>query len=253
MKISQSMLKMFQRYLTGDDCGLQFEAKYITETFPEEILDPTDPREAGNWFEFMATGSTPRGSGRIPEPARIKSGELNATYKYLQAHLPMWGKLNPPGARYGQIISNETAIFGHTLEGITDVMTDEITGDIKTTGKIADKWDEYGWGGDAEIMSNRPAMFQAKMYTLIRWLNDKKIYPFWFWVFSSNSDKAKQIKVTMSESALKAFQSEVEYLVQAIESELGEFKAVPTFERCGECPLKCEFKQVLPDIVEINY
>jgi hypothetical protein len=251
MKVSQSMLKMFQKYLTEDECGLQFEAKYINDNFPEQ---PSTPAQAGgHWFEFMATGATPRNSGRIPEPERIKSGELNAMYKNLQAHLPMWAKLNPPGARYGEVLSNETAIFGHELTGITDVITDELIGDIKTTGHIDNKWEEFGWGGDPEYLSLRPAMFQAKFYTLIYWLNTGQILPFWFWIFANNSDKAKQIKVTMSESALTSFLSEIEYLVQAVENEMGDFKAVPSFDRCSDCPLTCSVRQELPDTVEIKY
>lgn len=251
MKVSQSMLKMFQKYLTGDECGLQFEAKYITGTMPD--VPSTDAQAAGHWFEFMCTGSTPRNSGVIPQPVRVKSGELNAMYKYLHAHLDMWGKLKPENARFGEVLTNETAVFGHTLEGITDAISDELIGDIKTTAHIDNKWEEYGWGGDPEYLSLRPAMFQAKFYVLIYWLNTGKILPFWFWIFANNSDKAKQIHVTISESALKSFLAEVEYLIEAIEAELGEFKPVPTFARCQDCPILCAFKQTLPDIIEITY
>lgn len=251
MKVSQSMLKMFQQYLSGDACGIQFEAKYITGTMPD--IPSTPVQAAGHWFEFMCTGSTPRNSGVIPEPVRIKSGELNAMYRALEAHLPMWKKLSPPNARYGEVITNETAIFGVELTGITDVITDELIGDIKTTAHIDNKWEEYGWGGDPEYLSQRPAMFQAKFYVLIHWLNTGEILPFWFWIFANNSEKVKQIKITMTKEALQSFQNEVEYLVQAVTNEEGTYKPVPTYERCSECPLTCQFKQTLPDTIEINY
>ena len=251
MTISQSMLKMFQRYLTGDDCGLQFEAKYITKTMPEEPT--TEAQAGGHWFEFMCTGATPRNSGVIPQPVRIKSGDLNAMYRQLSDHIKTWESIKPVNARYGEVLRNETAVFGHTLEGITDAINDSLIGDIKTTSKIDDKWDQFGWGGEPEYLSLRPAMFQAKMYILLYYLNTGKVLPFWFWIFASNSDKAKQIKITMSESAVKSFLSEVEYLIQAIESEMGEFKAVTSFERCRDCPLECKFRQTTPDIVEIQY
>lgn len=249
MKISQSMLKMFQKYLQGEECGVQFKAKYITESMPEK--PPTESQEGGNWFEFMATGSTPRGSGRIPEPVRIKSGELNAMYKNLSAHLPMWEKLKPAGARYGEVLVNETAVFGHTLTGITDVITDDMIGDIKTTAFIDNKWEEYGWGGDPEYIADRPAMMQAKYYVLITWLNTGKILPFTFWIFANNSDKCKQIHVTMTEAALVAFKSEVEYLIGAIEND--DFAPVPSFSRCRDCLVPCASKQELPDTITINY
>jgi len=249
MKVSQSMLRMFQQYLTGDACGIQFKSKYIDENFPE--LPPTPAQAGGQWFEFMCTGATPRNSGVIPEPDRTAKGELTAMYKYLSAHIPMWNRLNPPGAKYGEVISNDTALFGHTLTGITDVITPDLIGDIKTTAHIDNKWEEYGWGGEPEYLSQRPAMFQAKYYTLIYWLNTGKILPFMYWIFANNSDKCKQIHVTMSEASLQSFLKEVEYLIGAIEND--PLDAMPSYSRCGACPLKCSSRQVFPDITEINY
>jgi hypothetical protein len=243
------MLKMFQKYLTGDECGIQFDAKYISNTMPE--VPTTEAQAGGHWFEFMCTGATPRNSGVIPEPARTLKGELTAMYKNLTSHIPMWEQLRPSGARYGEVLLNETAVFGHHLTGITDVITDDLIGDIKTTGHIDNKWEEYGWGGEPEYLAQRPAMFQAKFYCLIYWLNTGKILPFWFWIFANNSSKAKQIKITMSEQSLVSFQSEVEYLIEAIENE--DFKAVPSFDRCASCPLVCQSRQLLPDIIEIQY
>lgn len=253
MKISQSMLKMFQQYLSGDACGIQFEAKYITGTMPE--IPPTESQAAGHWFEYKCTGATPRNLGIVPEPVKIKSGDLNAMYRTLQAHLPMWENLRPAEARYGEVISNDTAIFGYELTGITDVITPELIGDIKTTAFIDNKWEEYGWGGDPEYLSQRPTMFQAKFYVLINWLNTGKILPFWFWIFANNSDKVKQVKVEMSEPSLKSFLNEVEYLVKAIENETGDFKPVQSYERCFSCPIweNCKHRQTLPDTIIINY
>lgn len=251
MKISQSMLRMFQQYLSDEACGIQFEARYINNTWPEQ--PSTEAQAAGHWFEYVCTGATPRNSGRIPQPVMLKSGGMNAMYRYLDAHIEMWHKLKPECAKYGVVLSNETAIFGHELTGITDVVTDELIGDIKTTGHIDNKWEEFGWGGDAEWLSERPAIFQAKFYLLINYLNTGKILPFWFWIFANNSDKCKQVKVTMTEAALKKFLNDVEYLVQAIDNEVGSFRPVQTFERCSDCPLTCQFKQTLPDTIEINY
>lgn len=251
MRISQSMLKMFIRYLSGDECGLQFEAKYITETMPESPT--TDAQAAGHWFEYMCTGSTPRNSGVIPEPVRIKSGELSAMYRTMSLHLPTWKRIKPSDAKFGEVITNETAIFGHTLTGITDVKTPVLIGDIKVTGLIDNRWEEFGWGGDAEHLSDKPFTFQAKFYILIEWLNTGKILPFWFWIFANNSDKVKQILVTMSDSAVASFLKEVEYLVQAIDDEVGSFKPITTFARCNACLLTCPFRQTTPDVIEINY
>lgn len=244
------MLKMFIRYLSGDECGLQFEARYITGTMPE--TQPTEAQAAGQWFEYMCTGATPRNSGIIPEPVRIKSGELNAMYRTLSNHLTTWERLRPSDAKFGVEISNETAIFGHELVGITDVKTPDLIGDIKVTGLIDNKWEEFGWGGDADNLKEKQLLFQAKYYTLIEWLNTGKILPFWFWVFANNSDKVKQILVTMSDASVASFLKDVEYLIQALEDEVGNFKPITTYARCNSCPLSCSHRQTSPDIIEIN-
>ena len=63
MNISQSFLKEFAEYKSGNTCGLQIKAKYIDGVkFPS-----TDAMELGNFFEYMATGSLPR-DGHTPEP-----------------------------------------------------------------------------------------------------------------------------------------------------------------------------------------
>lgn len=250
MNISQTMLRSFRYYLSDEECGIRFRSMFI-DADPVRS-DPTDAMLAGQWFEFQCTGATPRNSGVAPEPVRVKSGELNAMYKTLMSHVATWRLIAPAGARYGEVISNDKAIFGHVLTGITDVTTDELIGDIKTTANIDNRWALFGWGGDAQHIASTDKMFQAKFYTLINFLNSGKILPFWFWVFSSNSDKAKQFKVEIGIESLMQFKTEVQWLVETLENEIGRFKAVPSFERCKVCPVVgCGFRQFTPDVMEV--
>lgn len=248
MNISQTMLRSFRDYLNDEQCGILFRSMFIDEhpTKPE----PSEAMLAGQWFEYACTGATPRNSGYAPQPVRIKSGELNALYRTLQAHVDTWRLIAPDKARYGEVISNDKAIFGHVLTGITDVITDDLIGDIKTTAHIDNKWEQYGWGGDASHLATTDKMFQAKFYTLINYLNTGKILPFYFWVFSSNSDKAKTFRVEIGLESLMQFKTEVEWLVETLESD--KLEAVPSFDRCKVCPVAgCGYKQLTPDVMEV--
>jgi hypothetical protein len=94
-------------------------------------------------------------------------------------------------------------------------------------------------------------MFQAKFYTLINYMNTGRILPFYFYVFASNSNKAKTVKVEISEPALMEFRSTVEWLIESIESD--DFKAVPSFDRCRACTIEpCGFRRMIPDIIEVS-
>lgn len=250
MNISQSLLKSYMEYLNYDECGVWIKAKYIDQLDIAERA-PTEAMQAGQWFEYICTGATPRNSGRPPEPVRLKNGELNAMYRTLEAHLPVWEMIRPERAVYGRVISNDTEIFGHTLTGITDVKTPDLIGDIKTSAHIDNKWEEYGWGGDADHLANKALMVQAKFYLLIEWLNTRKVLPFYFYVFSSNSNKAKVIKVNMTEESIRSWLADVRWMIDSLEDD--DFSPIPSFERCGACPLiGCKHKRVVPDEIEVK-
>lgn len=249
MNLSQSLLRTFQEYLSGQECGLVFKAKYIDNNYPEQS---TEAQAAGQWFEYVCTGATPRNNGTPPEPVRIKSGDLNAVYRQLYAHVVNWTLISQPEfEQYG--VEIRAGLDGLKLVGITDVFAESYTGDIKTTGHINNKWEPYGWGGELE---GKPAMFQAKFYTLIRWLNTGKIVPFYFYVFSSSSDDWDIVRVTLSETALDHFKSEVKYLAEQLEYHVTiGFDALPDYKRCGKCALKdsCKSFTAIPKVKEVYF
>lgn len=243
---SQSMLRDFQDYLSERQCGLVIKAKYIDKNYPDIT---TEAQAAGQWFEYMCTGATPRNSGVIPEPVRIKSGDLNAMYKQLAAHVSNYHTWLTHRGITGQ---HGTVLQYDNLTGIADRTDIAGTQDIKTTGHINNKWDDYGWDGE---LTNKPAMFQAKFYTLIRWKLHGKILPFTFLVFASNSADWKIITVNFTEQTLESFYSEVKYLTMAfeLEQEIG-FTARPEYKRCLTCPLAsaCKHVALMPDEIVVN-
>lgn len=251
MKISQSLLRDFQDYLKEKSCGLQFVSKYIDHTYPDMH---TEAQAAGQWFEYVCTGSTPRNSGIAPEPVMLKSKptEFSALYRQLNAHIDNWKLIaQPTEQQYGVVI--EAEFDGIQLIGITDIINDTYTGDIKTTGHIHNKWEEYGWGGEIE---GKPAMVQAKFYTLIRYIQTGKIYPFYFYIFSSGSEDWMIVKVQLSETALDLFKDEVKWLADQLEYHLSiGFEAYPDYKRCAGCGLKdtCKSFTNIPKIKEIYF
>ena len=249
MKISQSLLRDFQAYLKQDTCGLQFVSKYIDKTYPDKH---TEAQAAGQWFEYVCTGATPRNSGIAPEPVRIKSGDFNALYRQLNAHVDNWKLIaKPKDQEYGIEIWAE--IDGIEMVGITDIINSEYTADIKTTGHINNKWEEYGWGGEIQ---DKPAMVQAKFYTLIRYIQTGKIYPFYFYIFSSGSEDWMIVKVQLSETALEQFLDDVKWLNDQLQYHLSiGFEALPDYKRCANCGLKdtCKSFTNIPKIKEIYF
>lgn len=248
MKYSQTILKAFKDYLSDNMCGVYFEEKYIKKSFEEPT---TEAQAKGHWFEYAVTGATPRNSGVIPEPETTKKGELTADYQRLSEHVERCKALIPAGSEFGKVIT--AMLDNYELEGIADIFNGSIE-DIKTTGLLNDEWREFGWGGDAEKLKHKPAMFQAKFYPLIVYLNTGNIMVFRFLVFDVKTDEYKIIRVQLTKEYLENFKDEVKALIQGIEyNQAIGFEHKPSFKRCKDCPLVCEKRMVIPEEIVINF
>ena len=84
INISYSLLKSFIEYTRNEFCGYRLRMERIAKLFQD--ISEKEKAEAGQWFEYMVTGSVPR-SGYIPEPARTKTGKLTALYEHLQGQM----------------------------------------------------------------------------------------------------------------------------------------------------------------------
>lgn len=246
--MNQTTLRAFMEYLYGNECGIYFNEKYINESFD---LPTTEAQALGHYFEYLCTGATPRNSGEAPQPVTTKAGKLTADYERMHAHVENCKMLLTKYDKYGVEISAKLGQY--ELNGILDVQHTDYNTDIKTTGFLDNKWEQYGWGGEPEDLKNKPAMFQAKYYTLIEYLNTGKIKPFLFLVFSTKNTDWKIIKVQMTTETLQDFKDYVNTLLEQLEYHKAVgFEAKPHYKKCAECPLTCAHRVNTPDIINID-
>ena len=145
VKISQSLLKALYNFKKGEECGIKIYEQYVNglETPPSDAMD------LGNWFEYQCTGQIPRG-GIIPEAKTLKSGGLSAEYRRMEIQIENFKRIID---RYEIQIDETGYVFKHDkYSGITDINAtwdeERCIIDVKSTGKIDDKWSEFGWHED---------------------------------------------------------------------------------------------------------
>jgi len=225
----------------GLECGLVIEAKYIKKVkFPS-----TEVMELGNYFEYIATGSKTR-DGRIPEPVYLKSGKLNVAYQRIIKQKENYDRILK---EHGFKILEIDYVFNNKLfSGIADVIAEKdgvkCIVDIKTTGLIDDKWQEFGWA-DESIEHKDQLLVQAIHYTLLakeEWKVDN--VPFYFFIFSNKNDvDCKIFEIIIDEDTytqhLNNMSNALIYLEESIKS---GWKANPSLKRCNSCFLKDKCK-----------
>lgn len=263
LSISQSLIKSLFDYVEDKECGLQFEAKFV-----RGILFPSSPiQRLGQWFEYQATGSLPKG-GLVPLPDTTTKGELTAPYKKMTAQLENWKSMVEKYkikiiSKGRTIKAYDKEIAANPMVGTTDLEL-EITftskdgaevhypyviGDIKTTGLIYDKWNEYGW--DLERLSEKHKLIiQPVHYKYIRMLEapGEPEPPFLFFLFSNTNEIDHRIIHFNIDSDPELASHRI--LIAKTVKELGYhmrkgFKPLPEVARCAECPLKTTCKHFI--------
>ena len=68
-KLSQSTMKAFQQYESGDLCGILFRELYLNYNLKSVSGEAA---QKGHYFEYLATGSMPAYGDAVPEPERYK-------------------------------------------------------------------------------------------------------------------------------------------------------------------------------------
>jgi len=260
-KISQSLMKNYVDYLNEKECGLFFQAKYITKD-PEAQTPPSEAMELGIYFEYLCTGALPK-SGVIPEPEVVYKGKPNE-------------KLSAPYERVVQSANNFKKIIEHYNIEILNVGLDlndgEISGvvdidamwngervfiDLKYSGLIDDKWNETGW--DIESLHMKDSlMIQGVHYKLLadRILNVNDI-PFYYFVFSSKDpNDIKIIKQSVDDSRKQSHIVAIDNIKSRLTTDINKgFKPYPSMSKCSKCPIahKCSSKVDYPLIQEVYY
>ena len=260
-KISQSLIKAYQNYNTGEECGLFFKARYIDKD-PEAFVPMTDVMRLGVYFEYLATGALPR-DGVVPEPDKVYKGKAN---EKMSAD---YERANQSAERFKKIIEK----YGITIKqigmllddgecnGIIDIYADwhgrDVFIDLKYTSLIDDKWSELGWNIDSLNEKNK-LMVQGVHYKMLakNVLNIDDI-PFYYFVFSSKDpDNIRIIEQAVDEATAAAHIVSISTLQQNLEYNFRfGFNAYPSIQKCSKCPInhKCEKAIDYPLIDQILY
>lgn len=275
LNISKSLINAWEGYHLGDDCGVLFKAMYIDKTVDSV---PGPAARLGQWFEYMITGEKPR-NGECPIPGFLSryKGEAELwddLLKVEKGKLPDWPvlvaesleKLTAP-YRYAlaqanvcrrafehyditDIQSGVTWEFFHdgvNSKAILDVfgkmLGEEAIIDIKSTGFLHNKWEDYGWA--YERIAEKPKLLIQVIHSV--WLGTKiygKKFPFYFFVHSTKSDYDSVIyRVDVDDVTLADHETRPKYVYDMLEYTLeAGFDARPDIMRCMDCPLRAECK-----------
>ena len=260
INISQSFLKEFAKYKSGDTCGLQVKAKYIDGVkFPS-----SDIMEYGNAFEYLATGSIPR-DGHIPQIEKVYKGtakeSVSTQYQKIIESAELFNKIIK---HYDiEIIDTGRVVTQDGMTGIMDIVAKYNNRiciiDTKYSGLIDDKWNELGWNLDM-LPEKHNLMLQPVQYKILLSKElecEPEDIDFYFFIFCSKEVMdVKIIKVNVDELTIANHLTTVEWVKTELEKPIDKvFKAKPQLKRCFECPIKdnCKFKVEVPHIDEIAY
>lgn len=245
IKISQSLMKSLFNYKKGEECGLKIYKQYVEG---EEVIPTSEAMNLGNWFEYKCTGQLPR-TGIEPTADLLKNGDLSIAYRRMSTQVENYKKIID---RYEINILETGYVFkSDKYSGIADIVAEwdgkKCIIDLKTTGRIDDKWSEYGWGDEKfENPDSVLAQFltiQAVQYKVLakeEWGEDN--IDFYFFVFSTTDENAMKIfKVDVDIDRLSKHKEQLDYafhfvnekFVQKSQEEL----ALPNLKRCQECLL----------------
>jgi hypothetical protein len=245
IKISQSLLKSLFNFRKGDECGLKIYKQYVEN---QEVIPTSEAMNLGNWFEYECTGQLPR-TGIQPQPETLKNGDLSIAYRRMQRQVENYKKII---SRYEiDVIKTGYVFQSDKYSGIADIVADwdgkRCIIDLKTTGRIDDKWSEYGWGDEKfENPDSIMAQFltiQAVQYKVLareEWGDDD--VDFYFFVFSTTDENAMKIfKVDVDVDRLDVHKQQLDsaysYVNQKFINQSEEELALPNLKRCQECLL----------------
>ena len=253
--ITQSLIKELEKYENKKLCGLQIKAKYYDNIkFPS-----SEVQLLGQWFEYKATGQKDR-YGNIPEPPLLKSGKYPKKFYDILEHIDPFKKILKENNF--EIIETGKRIIHRGLQGDIDLVLKDkkndkiVFGDIKTTGLLNDKWNEFGWDEDS-LQFKHNLMIQAIHYKLLGILEYEYEPDFYFFLFSNkNTIERKIYKIVLNDNRLEEHLSHLEKIFAIKKNaETYGFKAYPNSNDCLKCPIKekcTEFTDV-PVITDIYY
>ena len=247
--ISNSMLQAYLDCKKGKGCLYQFYHQYVIKDYSPE---PTPAMNLGIWFEYQCTGALPR-SGEVPSPKTLKNGNLAADYERMLYHI---NKFKEIVDNYN-IKINEIGkeIIVDRIKGILDIWC-EIDGipaiiDIKTSGQIGNKWEEYGWDERNFQFSNhilQPAIYK---YLIYKTLGIEDV-PFYYLVFSTkNTDilfwEVKYLDFDETCEKVEQLAEDLDKFIQNADEK--DYTPICDYKICTNCQMtNCFFRQEVPKI-----
>lgn len=291
-RISQSFMKDHWDYLNQKLCGYVLEAKYVTNTWPDQ---PSDAQRLGSIVEYLVSGALPK-SGLIPlpeftkasgvQPQANKGGYKIADLNRLRESLlaPYKKALDNANAilRYLAVMDLEIVSAGdHRVKGknegtidlvvkagrelkfrngITIAKGEMFVIDMKYSGLIGDRWSRFGWPLSDEQWTNEQKRYNAFQSRQYHYLSGGM--RFFFWVTGSDGAEGKNIgnvalfEITgLDKETIQVHLAEGEKALKDMElfKEIG-FTPFPELNRCKDCPLRmaCKDKQEYPEPIAVN-
>ena len=267
--INQSLVKDLIKYQNDELCGLVFHNKWILQQFG----GGSKANDLGHYFEYLCTGALAKGESEAPIPETTKSGELTADFKtakkqaeYFHSLLPKYGiKLLDAG---NKIIADDTWIGTLDIEAKWDAIFEnenlnfdtnntehKVIIDLKYSGLLNDKWNEFGWH-DETLGRKQGTMLQAKHYKFLYWKKYGFNPPFFFFVFDSKQvGKAKIINVEIDTYELELHEEFLQKAKRYFEMNLESgFQPKPSYDLCISCKYQhlCSFKIDKPKIISVK-
>ncbi len=291
IKISQSAMKSIADVNNGKECGLVYKAKFIDGRYdlfpPSDAQNAGAWFEYMATGSIPKNGIAPK--PEYMKRGKDDSGnpELTAPYRLMKKHVENFKKtINAYGfdiVRVGEdIVANYPDSlnkfgFNVLLTGTLDIRaiaTKDIYSyygtkeygyqkvmvakkgqvciiDLKTTGLLDDKWNDYGW--EINNLHNKNKLItQPIHYKYIEKLNSGEEPPFIFMLYSqSNEFDTRIIDFRVDESIFDVHEKNIESSVILLHKYLTNgFPPIPDIKRCSECPLRndCAYKEQVPKI-----
>ena len=215
--INQSLVKDLVKYQNNDLCGLVFSNKWILNQFG----GGTKSNNLGHYFEYLCTGALAKGEVEAPTPEYNKKGELSTDFEIARKQSIFFKELI---SKYGielisagdKVLADEkwigTLDIEAKWESISKYMDFEfgednpdkrVIIDLKYSGLIDDKWNEFGWHTDT-LAKKQGTMLQAKHYKFLFWKKYGFNPPFLFFVFDTKEvGKVKIVNVDIEQWELE--------------------------------------------------
>jgi hypothetical protein len=267
--INQSLVKDLVKYQNNELCGLVFSNKWILNQFG----GGTKSNNLGHYFEYLCTGALAKGEVDPPQPEYNKKGELSTDFEIAKKQSVFFQELI---SKFGiELISaGDKVLADDKWIGTLDILAkwESITKhidfefgednpdkrviiDLKYSGLLEDKWNEFGWHTDT-LARKQGTMLQAKHYKFLFWKKYGFNPPFLFFIFDAKEvGKVKIINVDIEDWELEQHEVFLEKAKKYFEYQMEKgFEPKPKYETCKQCQYAnwCISKITLPSVVTIK-